>query len=219
MRRRLRPPRQHRHVGGGVVVPVADGQRPEVGRGPVEDHARTAPPAPSRAMPVTALQPISTGTAPGRPADHDVAGRGALEPERVHEHVEEAGGDGQHGAEQVDRGPQQERRPRPRGRWRRSGRPAGDMTPVTSGRSLVRSISRSMSRSTYMLMALAPPAASVPADHGAGHEPERRQAPLGHDHRGHRGDEQQLDDPRLRERDVGPDPGAERQPVADTAAG
>ena len=34
--------------------------------------------------------------------------------------------------------------------------------PVTSGRSLVRSISASMSRSTYMLMALAPPAASVP---------------------------------------------------------
>ena len=36
------------------------------------------------------------------------------------------------------------------------------MTPVTRGRSWVRFISASMSRSTYMLMALAPPAASVP---------------------------------------------------------
>ncbi len=36
------------------------------------------------------------------------------------------------------------------------------MAPVTRGRFLVRSISRSMSRSTYMLMALAPPAAKVP---------------------------------------------------------
>ena len=36
------------------------------------------------------------------------------------------------------------------------------MRPVAIGRFLVRSISRSMSRSTYMLMALAPPAASVP---------------------------------------------------------
>ena len=33
---------------------------------------------------------------------------------------------------------------------------------MTSGRSCVRFISLSMSRSTYMLMALAPPAASVP---------------------------------------------------------
>ena len=38
----------------------------------------------------------------------------------------------------------------------------GDIAPVTSGRFLVRSISRSMSRSTTMFMALAPPAASVP---------------------------------------------------------
>ncbi len=36
------------------------------------------------------------------------------------------------------------------------------MAPVTSGRFLVRFMSRSMSRSTTMLMALAPPAASVP---------------------------------------------------------
>ena len=38
----------------------------------------------------------------------------------------------------------------------------GVIAPVTRGRPLVRCISRSMSRSTYMLMALAPPAAMVP---------------------------------------------------------
>ena len=38
----------------------------------------------------------------------------------------------------------------------------GSTAPVTSGRFRVRSISWSMSRSTYMLNALAPPAASVP---------------------------------------------------------
>ena len=36
------------------------------------------------------------------------------------------------------------------------------MAPVTSGRFWVRFIRASMSRSTYMLMALAPPAANVP---------------------------------------------------------
>ena len=38
----------------------------------------------------------------------------------------------------------------------------GCTTPVTRGRCWVRCITLSMSRSTYMLMALAPPAASVP---------------------------------------------------------
>ncbi len=38
----------------------------------------------------------------------------------------------------------------------------GVMAPVTSGRCFVRFMRRSMSRSTTMLMALAPPAASAP---------------------------------------------------------
>ena len=38
----------------------------------------------------------------------------------------------------------------------------GVITPVTSGRFLVRSMSRSMSRSITMFRALAPPAARVP---------------------------------------------------------
>jgi len=38
----------------------------------------------------------------------------------------------------------------------------GDMTPRTSGRCMVRSMRLSMSRSTTMFTALAPPAANVP---------------------------------------------------------
>ena len=38
----------------------------------------------------------------------------------------------------------------------------GEMRPVTNGRFLVRSIRASISRSMYMLMAFAPPAANVP---------------------------------------------------------
>ena len=60
-----------------------------------------------------------------------------------------------------------------------------------------------MSRSTYMLIAFAPPAASVPPSttaaisHGDGRPRAARH------HGGDRRDEQQLDDPRLREGDVG----------------
>ena len=141
----------------------------------------------------------------GGAADHDVAARRALEPERVHEHVEEAGADGQHGAQQVDGRPQQDEGQRPRASMANMSAARGVTPPVTSGRFWVRSITASMSRSTYMLMALAPPAASVPPSTVADHQPQRRQAPLGHDHRRHRRDQQQLDDPRLGEGDVGAD--------------
>ena len=43
------------------------------------------------------------------------------------------------------------------------------------------------------------------ADHDRGHEPDRRDGAGGKDHGRHGGDEQQLDDPRLRERHVGAD--------------
>ena len=57
-------------------------------------------------------------------------------------------------------------------RLRAKTRAAGGLTaPVTRGRFWVRCISRSMSRSTYMLMALAPPAARVPPTQGGHHQP------------------------------------------------
>src|SRR5690606_10575825 len=49
----------------------------------------------------------------------------------------------------------------------------------------------------------------APADRGQ-HQPRRRQAPLGDDHGRHRGDQEELDDAGLRQRDVGTDPGAQR---------
>ena len=67
-----------------------------------------------------------------------------------------------------------------------------------------------MSRSTYMLMALAPPAASVPPMTVATISQSDGRPACGHDHRRHRGDEQQLDDARLGERHVRPDSGTER---------
>ena len=84
------------------------------------------------------------------------------------------------------------------------GAAGGVMAPVTSGRFFVRCISLSMSRSTTMLMALAPPAASAPPTRVATISHSGRQAALGHDHGGQRGDQQQLDDPRLGQGDVGP---------------
>ena len=67
-----------------------------------------------------------------------------------------------------------------------------------------------MSRSTYMLMALAPPAASVPPTSVTSIERERRPAALGEHHRRDRRDQQQLDDPRLGQGDVGADDRARR---------
>ena len=49
------------------------------------------------------------------------------------------------------------------------------------------------------------------ADDGGDHQPDRRAAPLGHDHRRHRRDQQQLDDPRLGERHVPRHAGPQRR--------
>src|SRR5690606_13829102 len=50
------------------------------------------------------------------------------------------------------------------------------------------------------------------APDGRRDEPQRGQAALGHDHGGDRGDEEELDDARLGQGDVGPDPCAPREP-------
>ena len=73
----------------------------------------------------------------------------------------------------------------------------GAMRPVTSGRPCVRVISASMSRSMTMLIALAPPAASVPPNSVIDDQPGGRPALLGEHHGGHGGHEQQLDHPQL----------------------
>ena len=68
---------------------------------------------------------------------------------------------------------------------------------MTSGRRRVRRMTASMSRSTNMLMALAPPAARVPPTRVATISDQAGKAPGGHDHGRQRGDQQQLDDPGL----------------------
>ena len=60
-----------------------------------------------------------------------------------------------------------------------------------------------MSRSRYMFIALAEPAASVPPSRVASDQPERRHRAGGEEHRRHGDDQQQHDDPGLREGDVG----------------
>ena len=42
-------------------------------------------------MPVTAAQPMAGGSAPAKPADHDVLRRAALQPERIDDDIEEDG--------------------------------------------------------------------------------------------------------------------------------
>ena len=95
----------------------------------------------------------------------------------------------------------------------------GVTAPVTSGRLEVRCISLSMSRSTNMLMALAPPAASAPPEQGGRHQPDRREPPLGHDHGRQGGDQEQLDDARLGQGHIGTDPSADGGPTWESHRG
>ena len=79
--------RQHRHAGGRVVAAVAEGQRPEVRRRPVEDdreqHERRQSDLAGHRGPGH-----EDRHAAGRTADDDVLRRRALQPHRVHEDVE-----------------------------------------------------------------------------------------------------------------------------------
>ena len=80
-----------------------------------------------------------------------------------------------------------------------------------------------MSRSTTMLMALAPAGGQCAAGQRGHHEPDRRQAALGHHHRRQGGDQQQLDDAGLGQRHVGahlgPGPGHGPWPAGSGTAG
>ena len=97
--------RQHRHVGGAVVVGVADGQRPEVRRRPQEDgdeqHDRRPVERVGDGRPADEHRHGA-----GRAADDDVLAARALQPDRVDEDVEHGGREGEHGGEQVGAGPQ-----------------------------------------------------------------------------------------------------------------
>ena len=81
----------------------------------------------------------------------------------------------------------------------------GSISPVTRGRFRVRFMMASMSRSTYMLMAFAPPAANVPPRTVATMSHTDGMPLVGHHHRRHGRDEQELDDAGLRQGHVAPE--------------
>ena len=94
---------------------------------------------------------------------------------------------------------------------------AGETRPEATGRSAVRAIMRSMSRSTAWLIAPAPPAERAPPRQVRRIRPERGVA--GHVHRRHRGEEQQRLHLRLGQRQVVADDGGRRERAAAVGSG
>ena len=137
--------------------------------------------------------------------DHDVLRRGTLQPQRVDEDVEQQSSRRQRCGEEVGGRPEPQESRRCRGGSQTPVAGPGWTRDVGRGRLRVRPMTRSMSRSMTLLMVLAPPADSVPPIRVARIEPEPRPSRVGHDHGRHRGDQQEFDDPRLRELDVGLD--------------
>ena len=153
--------RQHRHLGGLVVLADPERERPEVRRGPVEDHReqqqrRHLDPARDR-RPADDRRQRARGA-----ADDDVLGRRALE---------------QRSCRRRRRTPIASSVRNDDSRFTAHAISTIEIAPSTipktrafsgvtwwagSGRRRVRVISRSMSRSRYWLIALAEPAASVP---------------------------------------------------------
>ena len=146
---------------------------------------------------MTADQPMSTGAAPGGAADHDVALGGALEPQRVDAHIEEAGREGEGRRQQVDEPPQPgeghglDADGEDQGAARRHD--ADHEGPVLGA--LHQPVDVAID---VHVDGVGPARRQRPADHGGDHQPQRGQAPLGDDHRGHRRHEQQFDDAGLR---------------------
>ena len=193
--------RQHRHLGRGVVLAVAHRQRPGVRRRPEEHdeeqhHRRPGELAGDRGPADQRRE------AAGQPAPHDVLRGAPLEQHRVDEDVEQVGGEGEPGRQRVDeqrepdrRGdPEHDRRtPRLRGARPCARRAAGAGSGASARR--CRGRCSSSARSRCRRRACRRPASRRPAT-ASGSPPAARNIT------GTRGDEQQLDDPRLGQRDV-----------------
>ena len=140
---------EHRDAGGRVVVPELHGQRPEVRRRPEEDHEEEQDGRPGDG-PGHGRVADQHRHAAGGPAPHDVLRGPPLEPEGVAEDVEGDRGDRQARRHRVGGVPQQrgrhdaEHEPEHERRSRRHGRV---LAATASGRSDVRRITASMSRS------------------------------------------------------------------------
>ena len=203
--------RQHRHPGGGVVVAVAHGQRPEVRRRPEEDHGEHHERGPADRAGDRGPSDDDRH-APRRAAPHDVLRGAALEQQRVDQHVErdrrdregrrqQVGGCRQpHRAEHTQCEAEHQRVPRrhPALRERSAGGPLHLDVDVGVGHAVQGVRARRGHRS---------------AQQGGEHEPHRRHPAVREEHRGHGDDEQLLDDAGLGETEVGGHRGA-RTPQA-----
>ena len=150
--------RHHRDAGPGVVGLLDEGERPEVGRRPVEDDGEQVDRG--QVEPAGHRRPAhQRRKGAGRAADHDVLRARPLEPDGVDEHVEQEPAQGEPRAERVDPIPED-------GEGRRARAPTPNASPNAGGDPARRESGggacapsrRSMSRSNHMLMALAPPA-------------------------------------------------------------
>ena len=94
----------------------------------------------------------------GRAADHDVLRTGALEPDGVDEDVEQEPASASQALSGLTRYQKTAKASQPERHAERQPEAGGVMRPAGIGRSRVRAIRLSMSRSNHMLIALAPPA-------------------------------------------------------------
>ncbi len=193
--------RQHRHLGAGVVVAVAQRQRPEVRGRPVE-HEREQDPGAEVQAAGHRHPAHQYRRRPGRPADHDVVGAGPLEAQRVHEHVIEESGGGQEGRREVDR----HRQPQKAGGAQRHSEPQRALRrhrPAHQG-----PLRGAAHAAVDVAVGVAVESVGAccrqgPPDEGGHHRPSSRPAARRHHHGGHGGDQEQLDDAGFGERHVG----------------
>ncbi len=193
----------HRNVGGFVLVAVLDREGPEVRWGPEEDH-----PEQHQGLPGELVRhrrpPDEGGNRPGRTTYDDVLLRRPLQPDRVHEHVEEGRQRSEGGAEQVDEAPEPGEghdleRDREDERLARRHEP-GDQRSAGGARH------QRVDVTVYVHVdGVGAASGHRPADHGRRDEPSRRHSSFGHHHGRHRRHQQQLDDAGLRERDEAPE--------------
>src|SRR6266542_4300833 len=193
--------RKHRDTGQCVVVPVTERQGPEVWRGPHEhdgeqDDRRPAHPARHRG-------PADEGGGGARrPSDHDVLGGGALEPQRVHEHVEQQRRRRQQRGGEVD----EEDQPQEASDAEQDGE--GERPAWLDGTCGKRPATGSRHHFVDVPIDVLIDCVGSTGRHGASQErgcdqPERRDAATRQDHRRHGCDQEKKDDPRFRQLDVG----------------
>ena len=195
--------REHWYAGGLVIGPEMQGQRPEVGRCPVEDHGKQEPrrksDVPGDCGPSNQCRHGSGGA-----TDDDVLRRDPLQIDGVDEHIEAERSRGQQRRLDVRRHPQNDKP-------RRSERDAQDQCLTGRGRF----------RRQRPVSGAAHPGIDIAVDHiidcvgtsggecttsdRSGHEAQAGPATLGENHCRDRCDQQQLDDSRLGQCHVGLD--------------